>query len=100
MSISSSSSSVASPNAVQVPSHLHLPLAQRQLLVDVRPPYPTSHPALHAHDAVFCHMYGEIHDAHLLLPDNEAFTPGDMPDVPPPQPLIYDRNTEQAKYMM
>ena len=45
-------------------------------------------------------MYGEIRDAHLLLPSNEAFTPGDMPPVPPPQPLIYERNTEQAKYIM
>ena len=45
-------------------------------------------------------MYGEIRDAHLLLPNNEAFTPGDMPPVPPPQPLIYERNTEQAKYIM
>lgn len=83
-------------------------------------------------------MYGEIYDAHLLLPDNEAFTPGDMPPVrqniflqskivtftnalpksykrsflnyfhncnitkhvPPPEPLIYDRNTEQAKVIM
>ena len=26
-------------------------------------------------------MYGEIYDAQLLLPDNEAFTPGDMPPV-------------------
>jgi hypothetical protein len=45
-------------------------------------------------------MYGEIHDAHLLLPDNEAFTPGDIPPVPPPQPLIYDRNTQHAIYAM
>ncbi len=69
-------------------------------------------------DAVI--RYGEIYDAHLLLPENEAFTPGDIPpvqplpliyqpfvrvvltclQVPPPEPLLYDRNTQQATIAM
>ena len=75
---------------------MYVVLAGRQRLVDVSA-------RCSFVDAIFvtiCCRYGEIRDAHLLLPYNEAFTPGDMPPVPPPQPLIYDRNTEQAKYIM